>query len=378
MTKRRILYVTGTRADFGLMARTLKAINSASEFDLQILVTGMHLSEAFGLTVNEIKASGFKIVAEVPIDHSINSGARMARSIGEMLIEFSFVMERERPDVVMLLGDRGEMLAAAIAAIHENIAIVHIHGGERSGTVDEPVRHAISKLAHFHFTSTNEAKDRLIRMGERSDHVWQVGAPGVDGLIDDAVLPRSVLIGSLRLNPSLPIALLVHHPVVQDISMMASETQAIIEGLLEAGCQIVALNPNSDAGGESVRKTLAAASSHHSVRVVTHFPRNEFVSWMSSADLMIGNSSAGIIEAGTFGTPVINIGSRQNMRERNANVTDVPVVDSGLSEVIRTTLSRGRFETSNIYGDGASAPRIAALLAAVPLDAISLRKCNAY
>jgi len=360
------------------MARTLKAVNSDDAFELQILVTGMHLSEAYGETVKEIKASGFKIAAEAPVDLSVNSGASMARNIGKMLVEFSVVMERESPDIVMLLGDRGEMLAAAIAASHENIAIVHIHGGERSGTVDEPVRHAISKLAHFHFTSTEDARQRLIRMGEREDHIWQVGAPGLDGLHDDAVLPRSQLFGSLQLEPSLPLALLVYHPVAQDMSTMANETQAILDGLLEAGCQIVALKPNSDAGAAGVQKALETASSRHGVRVVTHFPRNEFVSWMSFADLMIGNSSAGIIEAGSFGTPVINIGSRQSMRERNSNVTDVPVADRKLPKVIRGVLARGRFEPKNVYGDGMTAPRIAALLTAIPLDAVSLRKSNAY
>jgi GDP/UDP-N,N'-diacetylbacillosamine 2-epimerase (hydrolysing) len=215
-------------------------------------------------------------------------------------------------------------------------------------------------------------------MGEREDHIWQVGAPGLDGLHDDAVLPRSQLFGTLQLEPSLPVALLVHHPVAHDMATMANETQVILDALLEAECQIIALKPNSDAGAAGVRKALESASSRFGVRVVTHFPRNQFVSWMSFADLMIGNSSAGIIEAGSFGTPVINIGSRQNMRERNLNVTDVPVADRGLFNVIRGVLARGRFRPENVYGDGASAPRIAALLTTIPLDAASLRKCNAY
>lgn len=378
MTKRRILYVTGTRADFGLMARTLKAIDADEGFALSILVTGMHLSPVYGSTVNEIKAAGFRIAAEVPVDLGVNTGTAMARNLGAMLIGFTGVIERERPDIVLLLGDRGEMLAAAIAATHEDIAIVHIHGGERSGTVDEPIRHAISKLAHFHFTSTEDARQRLIRMGERDDRVWAVGAPGLDGLRDDAAVPRAELFASLRLDPSRPVALLVHHPVVQDAGSMARETEAILAGLFAAGCQVVALMPNSDAGGEYVRATLQAAASHPDLRLVTHFPRRDFISWMAGVDLMIGNSSAGIIEAGSFGTPVINIGSRQNLRERNRNVTDVAQADEGLSRDIRGVLARGRVEPRNVYGDGASAPRIAALLASIPLDPQALRKFNAY
>ena len=378
MTKRRILYVTGTRADFGLMARTLKAIDTDEGLALSILVTGMHLSPAYGSTVNEIRAAGFRIAAEVPVDLGVNTGAAMARNLGTMLIGFTDVIERERPDIVLLLGDRGEMLAAAIAATHEDTAIVHIHGGERSGTVDEPIRHAISKLAHFHFTSTEDARQRLVRMGERDDRVWAVGAPGLDGLREDAAVPRAELFASLRLDPSRPVALLVHHPVVQDAGSMARETEEILAGLFAAGCQVVAMMPNSDAGGEHVRAVLQAAASHPDLRLVTHFPRRDFISWMAAADLMIGNSSAGIIEAGSFGTPVVNIGSRQNLRERNRNVTDVAQAGEGLSEIIRGVVTRGRLEPRNVYCDGASAPRIAALLTSIPLDPQALRKFNAY
>lgn len=159
---------------------------------------------------------------------------------------------------------------------------------------------------------------------------------------------------------------------------MARETQAILVGLFQSGCQVVALAPNSDAGGKDMRAALQTASSHPDFRLVTHFPRSQFVSWMAVADLMIGNSSAGIIEAGSFGTPVVNVGSRQNLRERNPNVTDVAEADEALPGVIRAVLARGRLEPHNVYGDGAAAPRIAALLASVPLDPEALRKFNVY
>lgn len=375
---RKVLYLSGTRADFGLMRRTLQAIAADERLALEIAVTGMHLLPAYGLTVNEIADDGFAIAGRIETPDSAGSARQMAVNIARVIEGMGKVIADSRPDLLVLLGDRGEMLAGAIAATHENLAIVHIHGGERSGTVDEPVRHAISKLAHFHLTSTQDARQRLIRMGEREDRVFAVGAPGLDGLEADAVRPRAELLASLRLDPARPVALFVHHPVVQDAGSMARETEAILAGLFACGCQIVALKPNSDAGGEHVHDVLRSAASHPDFRLVTHFPRKDFVSWMSVADLMIGNSSAGIIEAGSFGTPVINVGSRQNLRERNPNVTDVVQADDRLAAVIAGILARGRLEPQNLYGDGATAPRIAALLASVPLEPRDLRKFNAY
>jgi len=190
---RKICYITGTRADFGLMQSTLELIDKAPGLELSLIVTGMHLLEEYGLTIQDIEAAGFKIAATVAVGaHS--SGAAMGRNIGIMISGFIDALESARPDVVMLLGDRGEMLAGAIAAIHLNIPIVHIHGGERSGTVDEPVRHAISKLSHLHFTATADARERLIRMGENPADVYVTGAPGLDGLTDMARATRTELL----------------------------------------------------------------------------------------------------------------------------------------------------------------------------------------
>lgn len=375
---RRIIYLSGTRADFGLMQCTLEAIDASHGLELHVVVTGMHLSERFGMTVREIEAAGLNIAARVPVNIEESTGAAMARNLALTLSGCVDAFQSLKPDIVMLLGDRGEMLAGALAAIHLGIPIVHIHGGERSGSVDEPVRHAISKLAHFHFTSTEDARQRLIRMGEQDNHIWVVGAPGLDGLEDIVIPSRSVLLESLRFDPARPVALLVHHPVVQDASVMALEIQAILDGLFECGCQVVALAPNSDAGGEHMRDVLLNAEKHPDFRLIAHFCRETFVSWMSVVDLMIGNSSAGIIEAGSFGTPVINIGFRQNLRERNPNVTDVAQADKSLPNVISSVLNHGRLQPRNVYGDGATAARIVALLASVPLDSHTLRKFNVY
>lgn len=375
---RKICYVSGTRADLGLMRSTLQAIQQEESLQLAIIVTGMHLLAQYGNTVQDIVAAGLPVSACVDIDMEPPTGATMARNIGRMLTAFVDVLVDIKPDVVLLLGDRGEMLAAALAAIHLNIPVAHIHGGERSGTIDEPVRHAISKLSHYHFTATVEAKDRLIRMGEAEKNVHVVGAPGLDGLSALACVGREALLADIALEPRRPVALMVYHPVLQEVESAGIGAACILDLLKSLGIQVVALKPNSDAGSQLIRQVLDEHASDPDVRVVTHFPRERFVSWMAAADFIIGNSSAGIIEAASFGTPVINIGSRQNLRERNNNVTDVLLEIPAIEFAITQALVKGRYGNCNIYGDGYASSRIVTLLKSIQLDPSVLIKANAY
>lgn len=376
---RRICYVTGTRADFGLMRRTLGAIHDSRDLVLSVVATGMHLDERYGLTIREIESAGFPVSARIESDGPrVTDGATMARDVGRMTLGMVDAFQRIAPDIVLLLGDRGEMLAGAIAALHLNIPIAHIHGGERSGTVDESVRHAISKLSHFHFVATEQSRTRLVRMGESPDRIHVTGAPGLDQIEADAAIGRDELFASMKLNPRRPVALFVFHPVVQEAYRAGADASLILECLARNGLQIIALRPNSDAGSHEVGLALERWQHESSVRVVTHLAREVFVSWMAAADLMIGNSSAGIIEAASFGTPVINVGSRQNLRERNANVTDVEAGADALDSAVRSALERGRFAKCNIYGDGRASGRIVENLRAVPLDSSVLSKANAY
>ncbi|MCC2673785.1 MAG: neuC [Ramlibacter sp.] len=378
MMQRRICYVSGTRADFGLMQSTLRAIQAHPALRLEIVATGMHLSAAHGNTVRDIEGSGLPIRATVPVDMEPATGATMARNIGRMLQAFSTLWEEQPPDIVLLLGDRGEMLAGALAAIHLNIPVAHIHGGERSGTVDEPVRHAITKVAHLHFTATNDARERVVRMGEAPERVWVTGAPGLDGLKELATQPRAELAREAGFDAARPMALLVFHPVLQEADAAGSQASAILDALAAQGVQVMALLPNADAGSEGIRTVLQQRSARGSLRLATHLPRAEFASWMAAADVMVGNSSAGIIEAATFGTPVVNIGLRQNQRERNANVTDCGVEAAAVDAAVRQALGHGKYPAHNAYGNGATGPRIAQLLADAPLDAALMMKTNAY
>lgn len=375
---RRVTYISGTRADFGLMRSTLELIASHEGLELSIIATGMHLDPAYGNTVSEIEAAGLRLQARVEVEPGSPSGARMSRNIGQMIVGMTEAMERSRPDIILVLGDRGEMLAAAIAAVHLEIPLAHIHGGERSGTVDELVRHAISKLAHLHFVATEESRERLVRMGEMEGNIVVTGAPGLDGL---AELPQADVSGLLvahGLDSSRPFALLLYHPVPQEIDAVEQTMSAIVDVLRQEEVQILALRPNSDAGGAKVLASLEAANQRGNLSLVTHLQRPDFVTLLNAASLLVGNSSSGIIEAATFGTPVVNIGTRQSMRQRNANIIDTSVAPQAIAEAIRKACSMDRRSPHNVYGDGRAGQRIAHLLATRKLGADLLAKTNAY
>lgn len=375
--KRRIVYISGTRADFGLMASTLRLINHSERFDLSIIVTGMHLSSLHGATISDIEASGLPIGARVLVDDMASTGATMAKNIGRMIEGFVDAFERLKPDVVLVLGDRGEMLAGALAAIHLNVPVAHVHGGERSGTVDEPVRHAISKLSHIHLVATKESADRLVRMGESPEHIFVVGAPGLDGIAEDANIDRATLFGKYGLDASLPLALVLFHPVLQEAAMGGAYGAEVLDAL-DKRIQLLALKPNSDAGSEAIRVELEARAGRGDLTLVTHLPRNEYLSFLKQADVLVGNSSSGIIEAATFGTPVVNIGSRQSMRQRNDNVIDVSISEPVIRAAIAAALAAPRGSGYNLYGDGQAGPRIVGHLAETVLDDELMRKINAY
>jgi GDP/UDP-N,N'-diacetylbacillosamine 2-epimerase (hydrolysing) len=375
---RKVCYITGSRADFGLIQSTLQLIHRSESLELSILVTGMHLSQDYGLTVEQIEAAGLPVTARVEIEEGRSTGALMAKNIGRMLIGFTDTLEAIRPDIVLVLGDRGEMLAGALAAIHLSIPVVHIHGGERSGTVDEPVRHAISKLAHFHFVATDESKTRLVRMGEVADRVHVVGAPGLDGLKELILADRGTLCTGVGFDPAGRIALMVYHPVLQDADRSGDYASRIVDALRASRMQVLALKPNSDAGSAEVSAALEARAAAGELHLVTQLTRPEFVSWMAACDILIGNSSSGIIEAATFGTPVVNIGSRQNLRQRNANVIDSPVDRAGIDGALARALVASRFNGYNVYGNGTAGERIVELLTGINLSELTIAKANGY
>ena len=377
-SRRRLIYLSGTRADFGLMQSTLQRIAATPGLSLRIAVTGMHLSEQFGNTVDEIRASGLPICAEIALDMNTRTGGSMALGVADCLRGMTELLAREQPDFLIVLGDRGEMLAGAIAALHQGVPCVHIHGGERSGTVDEPVRHAISKLSSYHFVATPGSRERLLRMGEDQVRVFVTGAPGLDGLAELGAMSRGDCLRALGLPAGGTFILALFHPVVQQAGEARAQTLALSHALQGVGVPVAWLEPNADAGSLEIIAGLDEATLPPGSLRLRHVPRPLFAAALRHCEVLVGNSSAGIIEAATFGTPVVNIGDRQRLRERSPNVSDVAVEAPAIEAAVRAALSRPRGPCDNLWGDGQAGQRIAGLLASLPAGPELLQKVNSY
>lgn len=375
---RKICYITGTRADFGLMRSSLELINKQVDLDLEVIVTGQHLLPEYGKTVNEIHDAGLTIISEIEVSLSGESGAQMSTALAEQLSGITQALKKSRPDIVILLGDRGEMLAAAIAALHLNIIIVHIHGGELSGTIDESIRHAISKLSHYHFTSTSRSKDRLIKMGEKSDHIFVTGAPGLDQIRNLELIPKDLLLGQFEMDSKKPFILLLFHPVVQEMRTLEEQFVIVLEALITFGQQIIALMPNADAGGQLLSNILKRYEDDKKIKSFVHLNRVAYLSLLSEASALVGNSSSGIIEAASLGIPVVNIGTRQNLREQSNNVINVSAGRDEILGGLDKALAWDKSEFRNVYGDGDSSQRIVRLLKELDFSKHILDKVNGY
>ncbi|WP_299204837.1 UDP-N-acetylglucosamine 2-epimerase [uncultured Amphritea sp.] len=375
---RKVCYISGTRADFGLMKNVLVEIDRCNELSLDIIVTGMHLLADYGYTFKEIENTGLKITSRIPVTLAGRCGDEMSVAIGEQVIGFTHALKKISPDLILLLGDRGEMLAGAISGLHLNIPIVHIHGGELSGTVDEPVRHAISKLSHFHFTATNQARERLIKMGENDSRVFVTGAPGLDEIVNANLRPPVDVCSEYNLDPARPFSLVLFHPVVQHAADAGNQFSKVFNALIQSGGQYLIIRPNADAGGAAINSVIDGFRSSSDMHIVTHLSRIDFLSLLQASEMLIGNSSSGIIEAASLGTRVVNIGDRQRSRERNANVIDVQVDVEDIYRGIIQSRKKGVFSGDNVYGDGNSASRIVELLSDISLNSSVLDKINAY
>lgn len=376
--KRRICYVTGTRADFGGVEHTLRLAAADPRLSLSLCVTGMHLSRRFGKTVKHVRSTGMPILAEIPVSLGRGGGSSMSRALGELVIACTDLFAKCRLDGVFLHGDRGEMLAAAIAAIHLNIPIFHLHGGERTGTVDEPVRHAISKLSHYHFVSSRDARRRLIRMGERADRIFITGAPSLDRITELAVHDRATLCSKYGMDAKKLVALVLFHGVLQESDAAGSQMEAILSAVVSEDYQVICLRPNADAGSIGISRVIDRFEARGLIRTLVHVPREEYLSWLSATDVLVGNSSSGVVEAASFQLPAVNVGSRQNGRLRNGNVVDCKPEKEAIIAALREARSLSGRRFRNLYGDGQAGGRIVEYLASLPLGPEVLVKLNTY
>ncbi len=374
-------YVTGSRADFGLMEATLQRLAQTAGLEIGLVVTGQHLLEQYGRTERDIEASGLPIRHRTPVSLKGGSGAEMAYALADELRGFTQFWSENRPDLVLVLGDRGEMLAATLAAVHLGIHVAHLHGGELSGTLDESFRHAISKLSHFHLATSDDARQRLIRMGEDPRSIWTVGAPGLVGLTDHLARDRDFFKTEFGAAGDGPKALCIFHPVVQQAKDAGSQFERILDLLVRKKCTGLILRPNSDAGGAGIDEvigTLIQSDASQQFTVRDHLERDLYLRCLTNADILVGNSSSGIIESASFGLPCLNIGQRQNGRLRNANVVDCATFEpTSLAAAFDDALTlKGPFK--NLFGDGKTDERLAELLPKLPRTSAVLAKANAY
>lgn len=372
--KRKVAVMTGTRAEYGLLRGVMKRIRANKSMKLQVIVTGTHVSHHFGHTKDEILRDGFKIDSVIRMLSEDDSGLGMAVSLGKSIKELAIHLSKLRPDILIVLGDRFEVLAAALAATYLNIPVAHLHGGDVSGSVDQPVRHATSKLSHMHFAASAQAALQLKKIGEDDERIFIVGAPGLDEILEKDYTAPKDLERKYDIDASKPLLILLQHPVVTEEKESVWQMIQSLEAVKDLGIQTVVIYPNADAGGRGMIVEIKKyCKKHRFLKPIPSMPRSDFLGLMSIADTMVGNSSSGIIEAPSFRLPVINIGTRQLGRHRAGYILDVGHDAQRIQQAIRKAMqgspSLGNAgETESPYGDGRSSERIVRILQDIDLN----------
>ena len=379
---RNILCITGTRADYPRVKSVLKEINRRDSLHLDILVTGSHLLEDYGYSIQEILQDGFTIAGKVPMfEGEYNSPHGMAKAAARCTSGVADVLQTLQPDLVLLTVDRVETLAAAVAVSLMNYPIAHIQGGEVTGTIDESIRHAVTKLSHIHFPATKDAAERIIKMGEDPEFVFPVGCPYIDVITNLRNVPKKELAEKYGFDPEKRLIILIQHPVTTEHGAAKAQINTTLDALKHFQfCEIVVFYSNTDAGGKDI---IAELNKFDNFRVFPNIESRDFLSLMNCADLMVGNSSAAIREAPSFSLPAINIGTRQAGRLRAGNVLDVGHDPTAIKDAIEFALNDVAFRSgltkiSNPYGDGKSAKRIVDKLQTVNITAELIQKQIAY
>lgn len=376
--KRRICVVTGSRAEYGLLFWLMKEIQASPALELQVVATGMHLSPEFGLTFRNIEEDGFRIDEKVEILLSSDTPAGIAKSIGLGTIGFADAFARLKPDIVVLLGDRFEIFAAAQAALVARIPLAHLHGGETTeGAIDEAFRHAITKMAHLHFTATEEYRQRVIQLGEDPARVFNFGAAAIDGIRNRKLLSRPELEQTLGFSFGERNLLVTFHPVTLEADTAGQQFGELLAVLGDfPNTRLVFTMPNADTGGRVVRKMIEGYVTAHPGRAAAFDSLGQlrYFSVMCLVDAVVGNSSSGLIEAPSFHIGTVNIGDRQKGRIKAVSVIDCEPNRESIRNAFRRLYSP-EFQESlrqvvNPYGDGPVSNRIMRVLAEYPLELI--------
>ena len=379
---RRIAVITGTRAEYGILRPLCQAIMDDPDTELQLMATGMHLAPEFGLTVREIEADGLPIARRVEMLVSSDTPVGISKSMGLGMIGFADAFADLQPHMIVVLGDRFELLAAAAAAMSAGIPIAHIHGGETTeGAIDEAIRHSITKMAHIHFPSTDFYRNRIIQMGEDPARVFNYGAPTLDNIRALVPASREELSRHVGLDLASPLILATFHPVTLEYGQALAQFEEMLAAFdTLPGTQIVITHSNADAEGRTLIQAADAFAARHKdrVRAVTSLGQRRYHSMVSISDLVVGNSSSGIAEVPHFSIPTVNIGDRQKGRYASPSVIHCPPERGAIAAAIAHGFDPAFREAiksqPNPYGNGTFAPRALALLKSIPLGPDLLKK----
>ena len=351
---RRILFVTGTRADFGKLKPLIREVAARPDFTYQIFATGMHMLARYGSTINEIYRSGLEYVYPyVNQDASVNTQmdlvtANTVQGLGHFVREFP-------PDLIVVHGDRVETLAGAIVGALSNTLVAHIEGGEVSGTVDELIRHAVTKLSHLHFVANEDAKARLVQMGETSESIFVIGSPDIDVMLSDA-LPTLEEVRQRYEIPFTDYGIMLYHPVTTEVDGLRAKARNVVAAVQRSGRNFVVLYPNNDTGADVIFEAIRGLEDKPQYRILPSMRFEYFLTLLRHSEVLLGNSSAGVREAPVYGVPTVNIGTRQHNRFRYASIVDVAederaIMDAlyNLPRAVPHSFHFGRGESANLF-----------------------------
>jgi UDP-hydrolysing UDP-N-acetyl-D-glucosamine 2-epimerase len=379
--RRRVCVVTATRAEYGLLYWLLRALQDDPQIELQLVVTGAHLSPAHGMTVRNIESDGFYIAERLPILLQDDSPQGITKSLGLATLAFADVFARLKPDILVLLGDRYEMLGAAQAAMIALLPIAHIHGGEATeGLIDEAIRHSITKMAHLHFVAADDFRRRVIQLGEDPGRVWVVGALGLDNIARLPLLDRETLAAQLGVPLASPCLLVTYHPVTLRLHESGETMQRLLDVVDKIAGTVILTGVNADTGGSAMREVAErfAIARPRKVLLAESLGALRYLSAVKHADAVVGNSSSGLLEAPALGTPTVDIGERQQGRLRAPSVIHCTAEEQNMAAAIRHALSpahrllAARRETP--YGTPGAAERMLSVLRVHPLEGLLVKR----
>lgn len=371
--KRKISVTTGTRAEYGILREILNQIKNSRHLELYLIVTGMHLDKKYGKTINEIKKDGFVIYSSFGMLSKNDSNYFMAKNLGVGIDKFARIFNKLKPDINIIFGDRDESLASALAAYHLNIPNAHIHGGDKTKAgIDEYNRHVITKSSNIHFAATKKSFNRILKMGENPKYVFLTGSPSIDEIFKNKILTKRQLEKKYKIQFTGKEVLLLQHPVTTQSKLSKIQISNTLNALSKIKNQTIAIMPNSDSGNKAIFKQLSNfEKKYHFIKTFRTLPREDYLGMLKNCGVLVGNSSSGIIEASCFNIPVVNIGIRQQDREKGENIFDVPnATVNSILRAIKNALESSKRQRikGTIYGDGNASKKIVKQLERIKIN----------